>query len=396
MLCSRGGAVVQEGWLLVQEPSKEKITSDDVLVTDEVHLRAYIDAALGGILAVNGDGRIVFMNGHTEQMFGYPRHEILGQSLMTLVPQRFRQHYMGALHDYSGAPTVRLLGMDMDLMARRKDGEEFPVEIGVSFVQGAHGTIALGLITDITERKRDRDELKRVNTALAQSNSDLEHYAHLVSHDLQEPLRVITSYLALLDRRYHTQLNAEAGHFLDFAVDGAERMKRQIEDLLNLSRMGTNALTLRFVRSETIVQRAMNNLEAAIAESSAEVSWDPMPEIFADSDMLTQVLQNLIANAIKFNKEPIPRVHVSAVVEGSNWLFSVRDNGIGIDPQQADRVFEVFERLHSATEFAGTGVGLTIARKIVERHKGKIWFASKPSEGTTFFFSIPQEAAMTA
>lgn len=384
MLCSGGN---------ITEPAE---TADDVLVTDEIRLRSYLEAALGGILAVNAAGSIVFMNGHTEQMFGYPRSEIIGQNLMALAPERVHNEYMKALRTYFEAPSVRMLGMEMNLVARRKNGEEFPVEIGVSFVAGQEGPIALGFITDVTERKRNRDELIRLNGELARSNGELEHFAHLVSHDLQEPLRVITGYLNLLNRRYHNSLSAEAGEFLDVVVDGASRMKKQIQDLLNLSRVGTIAPEFRPVESRQILERAVDNLAEAIRERSASVTWDAMPEIVADPDMLTQVFQNLIANGIKFNDSAVPLVHISAALEDAEWVFRVRDNGIGIEPQQSSRVFQIFERLHPASEFPGTGVGLTITQKIVTRNKGRIWLESKPGEGSTFFFTIAAEAAMAA
>jgi light-regulated signal transduction histidine kinase (bacteriophytochrome) len=303
---------------------------------------------------------------------------------------------MAALHTYFEAPSVRMLGMDMGLIARRKNGQEFPVEVGVSFVEGQEGPIALGFITDVTERKLNQDELVRLNAELARSNGELEQFAHLVSHDLQEPLRVITGYLSLLDRRYHNTLSPEAGEFLDVVVDGAARMKRQIQDLLRLSRVGTIAPEFRPVQGEKIVQRAVDNLEEAIRERSAQVTWDAMPKIVADSDMLVQVFQNLIANGIKFNRSAVPAVHIAAAMRDSDWVFSVHDNGIGIEQKQSARVFQVFERLHPASEFPGSGVGLTIAQKIVARHKGRIWVESTPGGGTTFFFSIPAEAAKAA
>ena len=173
-------------------------------------------------------------------------------------------------------------------------------------------------------------------------------------------------------------------------------MKKQIQDLLNLSRVGTMAPAFRTVSSEEILRRAVENLGETIRERSAEVTWEVMPEIAGDSDMLTQVFQNLVANGIKFNKSAAPVVHISAALQDSEWVFSVRDNGIGIEEQQSSRVFEVFERLHPANEFPGTGVGLAITHKIVDRHKGRIWFESKPGEGTIFFFSIPAEAVKSA
>jgi PAS domain S-box-containing protein len=363
---------------------------DSALVKDEIRLRSYMEAALGGILAVNSEGCVVFMNGHTEQMFGYLRAEIIGKSLTMLIPERFHEHYASAFSAYFEAPNVRLLGTEMDLVARRKNGEEFPVEIGLSFVDGHEGTIALGFITDITERKQIRDQLSRMNAELLRSNTELEHFAQLASHDLQEPLRVITSYLDLLDRRYRGKLNAEAGEFLDVVASGASRMKDQIQNLLNFSRLGTVAISLESVPSEQIVQAALKDLEVMIRERSAEVTWDSLPEIVADAGLLAHVLQNLIANGIKFKKDGTPRVHISAIQQRSEWVFSVRDNGIGIEAQHRERIFQMFEHLHSSSEYPGYGVGLALAQKIVARHKGRIWLESTPGVGTTFYFSIPR------
>jgi PAS domain S-box-containing protein len=366
------------------------LNKDNTLVRDEINLRSYMEAALGGILAVNSGGSIVFMNGHTEQMFGYERSEIVGGSLTILIPERFHEKYAAAFRAYFEAPSVRLLDMNMDLVALRKSGEEFPVEIGLSFVQGEEGTIALGFITDVTERMHTRDELSRVNAELVRSNKELENFAQLASHDLQEPLRVITSYLALLNRRYRKELNPEAGEFLDVVTGGASRMKHQIENLLNFSRIGTTASAFQHVQAGSILRRAVDNLEVTIKEQSAEITWDPLPEIFADSSLLVQVFQNLIANGIKFQKDGIPKVHISATGQNSEWVFAVRDNGIGIEARHCERIFQMFEHLHSSSEYQGYGMGLAISQKIVARHKGRIWLESKLGEGSTFFFTIPQ------
>jgi PAS domain S-box-containing protein len=370
----------------------ERGNPDDALVEDEISLRSYMEAALGGILAINSGSRIVFMNGHTEQMFGYSRSELLGKSLTVLIPERFRERYASALSDYFAAPNVQLLGMEMDLIALRKNGEEFPVEIGLSFVEGQEGPIALGFVTDVTARKRDRDELARMNAELLRSNTQLEHFAQAVSEDLQEPLRVITGYLELIDRRYSGTMNAENKEFLDVVADGAARMKEHIGNLLNFSRVAAIASALQLVESEWIVQTAVDELKAKIGEKSAEVTWGPLPEIVAHASLLVQVFQNLISNGIKFNQDPTPRLRISAVRHDSEWVFSVRDNGIGIEARHFSRIFQMFERLHSADAYPGYGVGLAVSRKIVERHKGRMWFESKAGEGSTFYFSIPHPA----
>jgi PAS domain S-box-containing protein len=363
---------------------------DDALVKDEIHLRSYIEASLGGILAINSDGLIVFMNGHTEQMFGFSRAELVGQNLSILIPERFRENYGSAFRPYFAAPNVQLLGMEMGLVALRKNGEEFPVEVGLSFVEGHEGPIALGFVTDITDRRRIRNDLSRMNAELLRSNTELEHFAQVVSQDLQEPLRVITGYLDLIDRRFRGTLNVEVEEFLDVVANGASRMRERIDNLLNFSRIAAIVPSFQVVKSELILQSAMDELKERIVERSAEITWDPLPEIVAHASLLTQVFRNLISNGIKFNRDSIPRVHISAGDHGSEWVFSVRDNGIGIEARHFERIFQMFERLNSSDEYPGYGVGLAVSRKIVERHKGRIWFESKSGEGSTFSFSIPR------
>jgi PAS domain S-box-containing protein len=384
---------VERELVLPQEAAKILLNQDDDLVAGEVHLRSYMEAALRAILAISQDGRIVFMNGHTEEIFGYTRAELFGQDSAMLLPQRFHAAYAAALHAYFAAPSVRVLGKNIDLAGRRKNGEEFPIEVGLSYVQAQEGVIAIGFVSDITDRKRVRDELAQANIDLHRSNTELEQFAYVASHDLQEPLRVVSQYLELLKRRYQGQLDTEAHEFIDFAVSGASRMKDLIKGLLSFSHVGTQDADIQNVLAETLVQRAVENLKAAIEERSAIVTWDhPLPEVAADPGLLVQVLQNLIANGIKFQKSGTPRVHISAAELGAEWVLSVRDNGIGIEPQHAGRVFGIFERLNPSDQYPGTGIGLAISKKIVERHGGRIWFNSQPGEGTTFSFSIPRTA----
>jgi light-regulated signal transduction histidine kinase (bacteriophytochrome) len=256
--------------------------------------------------------------------------------------------------------------------------------------------VALALIIDITERKRIADELARVNEELRHSNAQLEQFAYVASHDLQEPLRMVSSYLELLERRYRDRLDAEANEFIHYAVDGAKRMKSLIQDLLSFSRAGTQTLQLRASSGRAILENALVNLKVAIEQTRSEITSDPLPEIAADPSLLGAVFQNLIGNAMKFQKDRQPHVHICAQHSGTDWIFSVRDNGIGIEPRHADRVFRIFERLHGPEQYAGTGVGLAISQRIVERHGGKIWLESKLGVGTTFFFSIPDRAGPKA
>ncbi|QLE48480.1 GAF domain-containing protein [Nostoc sp. C057] len=241
---------------------------------------------------------------------------------------------------------------------------------------------------------------------LVRSNAELEQFAYVASHDLQEPLRMVTSYLQLLERRYKNQLDANADQFITYAVDGARRMQTLINDLLNYSRVSTRGQPFKLVDCDVILQRAIANLQIAIADSQAIVTYDSLPEVMADTTQLTQVFQNLIGNAIKFCQNQQPQIHIGVAKPNPNsdeeslnsipladeWLFSIRDNGIGLESQYAERIFIIFQRLHGRDKYPGTGIGLAICKKIIERHGGRIWVESKPGQGSTFYFTIPDRA----
>jgi PAS domain S-box-containing protein len=373
-----------------EEKLRRRAESDRL--ASEAKLRSYFESASEAIIAVSAGGHIVLVNRRTEEMFGYARDELLGQKLEILLPDRYRTAYADHRADYFAEPHVRAMGAGMDLAGRRRDGTEFPVEIGLSFVEDEAGLLAFGLVTDITERKRATDQLARINAELRRSNAELEQFAYVASHDLQEPLRMITSYLHLLERRYSAQLDADAQEFVHFAVDGANRMKVLIRDLLTISRAGTQTVRCIDVPGDAILQGVLIDMKATIEEHGAVITSDPLPTILVDPGLMARVFQNLIGNAIKFHKENQPRVHVSAQLKGTGYVFSVRDNGIGIDPKHADRIFQIFQRLHGAEAYPGTGIGLAISKKIIERHGGSIWLESAPGKGSTFYFSIPSKA----
>ncbi|MBD2465084.1 GAF domain-containing protein [Oscillatoria sp. FACHB-1407] len=230
----------------------------------------------------------------------------------------------------------------------------------------------------------------RQHQELARSNAELQQFAYIASHDLQEPLRMISSYLQLLERRYKNHLDADANDFIAYAVDGANRMKTLIDDLLAYSRVGTRGKPFERVDCTTLMKEAIANLQIAIKEKQAVITWNDLPEVMADPTQLTQLFQNLIGNAIKFHNCACPSVHITAQRQAEQWLFSVKDNGIGIDPQYAERIFVIFQRLHNRSEYAGNGIGLSICKKIVERHEGQIWVESVPGNGSNFCFTIPE------
>jgi PAS domain S-box-containing protein len=364
------------------------------LIATQDKMHAFFEGASQGILGVSSDGRILMVNRRTEELFGYSRAELLGQELEQLLPDRFRSSHVGQRNGYFAEPRIRTIGAGMNLAGRRKNGSEFPLEIGLSHVNTPEGPLAFGMVSDISERKKAADDLERANEELRRSNTEMEQFAHIASHDLQEPLRMVIGYLQLIERRYGERLDASGKEFIDFAVDGAKRMKVLIRDLLEFSRAGTDAASFREIDTPAILDYALHNLKTAIDESATLITADPLPSIVGDPVLLTQVFQNLIANAIKFQKGAAPRVHVSAQRQGPEWIFSVRDNGIGIESRHLNRIFRIFERLHSIEEYTGSGIGLAITRKIVERHQGRIWVESQPGAGSTFFFSLPAETVI--
>jgi signal transduction histidine kinase len=279
---------------------------------------------------------------------------------------------------------------DIDYRVVMPDGTERAVHACGEVHRDGGALRMTGTAQDVTERKRAELALEQRSAALARSNADLEQFAYVASHDLQEPLRMVTSYLQLLARRYQGRLDRDADEFIGFAVDGAARMRALINDLLAYSRVGTRGEPVVPTAVEEVLAQARANLQLAIGECGATLTHDPLPTVPADPAELAQLLQNLIGNALKFRGAAPPRVHVSAKPNGREWLFAVADNGIGLDPQYRERIFTIFQRLHTRDRYPGTGVGLAICKKIVERHGGRIWVESKPDEGATFYFTMPR------
>ncbi len=252
-------------------------------------------------------------------------------------------------------------------------------------------TLWAGGFVDRQEAARfaGQEKLAKQSDQLARSNAELEQFAYVASHDLQEPLRMIASYLELIERRYKGRLDQDADEFIGYAVDGAKRLQTMIHDLLDYSRVSTRAAPLESVNSEAILEEAIQDLGVSIRESQTRITHGPMPMVLADRAQMGQVFRNLISNALKFKSEAAPQVHVSAVRDASEWRFTVRDNGIGMEAHHSERVFRMFQRLHTREEYPGTGIGLAVCKKIVERHGGRIWVESAPDEGSKFYFTLP-------
>jgi PAS domain S-box-containing protein len=358
----------------------------------EGRYRGLLEAAPDAMVVVNQKGDIVLLNLQAEKQFGYRRDELLGQKVTNIIPDGFAERLLADALRSAEDALAQQIGTGIELTARRKDGTEFPIELMLSPLDSAGGILVTAAIRDITVRKNAEKDLARKVEELSRSNEELGQFAYIASHDLQEPLRMVASYTQLLSRRYTGKLDADADEFIAFAVDGANRMQRLIQDLLTYSRVGTRVNNLRDTSSEEALQRALHNLQGAIADSGAIVTHDLLPMVMADETQLIQLFQNLVGNAIKYQKPGVPKIHISATESGPNWLFSVQDNGLGIEPKYFERIFGMFQRLHKRDEFDGTGIGLAICKKIVERHGGTISVESEPGQGSRFRFDLAARA----
>ena len=363
--------------------------ADEHLAAMEGRYRGLLEAAPDAMVVVNQGGEIVLLNVQAEKQFEYSRDELIGQKVKNIIPEGFAERLLADGLRSAEEALGQQIGTGIELNGRRKNGSEFPIELMLSPLESAEGTLVTAAVRDITTRKRAESQLLQKVLELNRSNLELQQFANIASHDLQEPLRMVAGYTQLLSRRYKGKLDADADEFIAFAVDGASRMQRLIHNLLAYSRVETKGKELLETSSEEALQRALLNLRGAVEDSGAMVSHDPLPMVMADEMQLTQLFQNLVGNAIKYQKSGTPKVHVSATMNGENkWNFSVTDNGLGIDPQYFDRIFGMFQRLHKREEFAGTGIGLAICKKIVERHDGKISVESEPGQGSTFSFTL--------
>jgi len=355
----------------------------------EEKYRGLLEAAPDAMVVVNQIGEIVLLNLQAEKQFGYSRDELVGQKVTNIIPEGFAERLVADALRSTEDALAQQIGTGIELNALRKDGSGFPIELMLSPLKNADGILITAAIRNITVRKKAEAHLVEKVGELNRSNIELEQFAYIASHDLQEPLRMVASYTQLLARRYKGKLDSDADEFITFAVDGANRMQRLIQDLLAYSRVGTKGKELLETSSEAALQQALINLAASVQASGAVVTNGPLPFVCADEMQLTQLFQNLIGNAIKYQNPGIPRIHLSAVSCGwQKWKFSVKDNGLGIEPQYFERIFGMFQRLHKREEFEGTGIGLAICKKIVERHGGVISVESQPGDGSTFHFVL--------
>lgn len=417
----------------LREENAARIRAQEVLEKQAAELQEkaqLLDLAQDAIVVRELDGTISFWNQGAAERYGWSKEEALGK----ITHELFKTQHAQPLEDImttlqrtgywegelghtckdgrrivvasrqvlkpvsrSEAPGILEINNDIterkraeEALRRAHDDLELRVQERTSELKQSNDLLKL----EIQERKRTEEALARRSEELARSNAELEQFAYVASHDLQEPLRMVSSFAQLLALRYEDVFDAKAKEYIRYAVDGAKRMQMLIQDLLAYSRVGTQTKAFVPVEFDAIVRSAINNLREAIAESGAQVTYNSMPTLLADDTQMLQLFQNLIANAVKFRGEQSPRIHIGAEPEDGQWRFSFRDNGIGIDPRHSNRIFLIFQRLNSRREYVGTGIGLAICKKIVDRHGGKIWVESEPGKGTTFFFTLPDRGGV--
>jgi PAS domain S-box-containing protein len=355
----------------------------------EERLQLAVEAAPSGMMMVDQNGSITLVNAEVERLFGYTRAELREMSVDRLVPPHLRKRHASLRNTYFKAPAVRSMG-GRDLPMLRKDGTQFPAEVALNPIQTRSGACVLVSVTDVTSRRQSERALELRTQELERLNADLQDFAYVASHDLQEPLRAVAGYCQLLSTYYRGQLDERADEFIDFAVAGSKRMKRLIDDLLLFSRLGPRTM-LMAVDLNRAVSDALENLQTSISETGTRVEVSPLPTISGDLSRLVQLFQNLIGNAIKFRgKEPL-EVRIAATPQGTGHLITISDNGIGFEPEHAERIFKMFQRLHPQGRYEGTGIGLALCKRIVVQHGGRIWATSTPGGGSTFSFTLSTE-----
>lgn len=340
---------------------------------------------MGQGIAITENNKIIYANDALYKMYGYNKEELRKiSSFIDIVVPEDRERLRAQL-------TKRLSGNEMSDMGETaiicKDGHIINIEYSVKTIKIQDRIQTLSVIRDITTRKHAEEELKHKAEDLIRSNKELEQFAYVASHDLREPLRTVSSYVQLLESRYKNKLDNDADEFIKYAVDGVQRMDKLINDLLSYSRVRKTD-EIEWVDCSEIVKTVITNIGDIIHENKVQIVVDKLPTIRSNSLQMTQLFQNLIVNAIKFHGNKPPKITISAKEREKEWLFSIQDNGIGIDEKYAQKIFVVFQRLHTRNEYEGTGIGLAICKKIVEQHGGKIWFESKTNQGTTFYFTI--------
>lgn len=353
----------------------------------EERFRLVVESAPNAMILVNHEGVITLVNKQTEALFGYARNELVGKKLEILIPERFSGH---STHRdaFFQKPLTRAMGIGRDLFAKRKNGTEVQVEIGLNPIETPEGQLVLASIIDITERKMQEITMKK-QVELEIKNKELEQFAYVASHDLQEPLRTVSNYMQIFEEDYLEQLDDNAMKYIRSVKNATKRMSLLVKALLDFARLGRDK-RLVYVDCNKLISNVLSDLQTMIKTSNAVIIVDNLPCLNLYEIEIGQLFQNLITNAIKFQKKNnTPEVHISSTQIDEKWQFSVNDNGIGISPTHFGRIFEIFQRLHAGSEYEGNGIGLANCKKIIELHQGEIWVESTLGKGTSFNFTIP-------
>jgi PAS domain S-box-containing protein len=373
----------EEGAPISMAGTGQDVTGRRRAEEDNRRLAAIVAQSDDAILAKDTEGVITGWNKGAENLYGYTVEEAIGRSISMLIPRdRAGEEWAIIAAILEGRPIDRY-----ETFRLHKSGRRLAVWATISPIRDSSGRVI-----GASSIARDIGELKRTQRQLERSNAELEEFAYIASHDLQEPLRSITGFVQLLERRYSGQLDEDADRFIEFVVGGVDRMQTLIDDLLAYSRVGRGELRREPVDSRLAVERALALLDGAVREADAEIDVGELPTVDADARGLVQLFQNLVSNALKFTDGRPPRVEISAARRKNRWTFAVADNGIGIDVDHQERVFRMFQRLHAREQYGGSGIGLAICRRIVERLGGRIWCESRAEGGTVFQFTVPDEA----
>ena len=353
------------------------------LMKSEEKYRDLVENLPDAVFTVDQNGALIYLSPAVESLTGYSASEIMGRTFAEFLHPEDLAHsfetFQQTLAGQAMVDELRFFTKSGEMRWLRNSNKPIFAE---DHVVGVHG-----LFSDITERKRAEEELKKTLAALERSNTELQRFAYVASHDLQEPLRTISSYMQMLERRYKSKLDKDAVEFIDFAVSGANRLQNMISGLLEYSRVETKGEQFEIVNCESVITQVIGSLKQSIEESKVDITHDPLPEVYGDRGQLVRLFQNLISNSIRYHGKERPRVHISTEKKITEYVFAVKDNGIGVAPEYREQIFVIFQRLHGR-EVPGIGLGLAVAKRIVERHGGRIWVESEPGKGATFYFTI--------
>lgn len=356
--------------------------------------RLVVESAPNSMILVDSSGKIVLINKQTENLFGYKRDELIGKNIEILVPERLKKEHPAHRMGFHANPQTRPMGAGRDLFAIKKDGTEIPVEIGLNPIEKDNSTFVLASVIDITERKKNEEAIRLYTKQIEDKNNELEQFSYIASHDLREPLNSIRGLIYMMLDDQQNKPDDKTLSILKMISNSATRMSELITGLLEYARIGNNR-EFKKVDLNPVLTLVLNDLEDSIQESNATIKITKLPVLLTLEIEIRLLFQNLISNALKFRKPGVdPEIFISAEKDNSGWIFSVKDNGIGIPAEKKEEVFIIFQRLHNRSDYEGTGIGLAHCRKIVELHDGRIWVESEPGIGSTFYFFIPSKISV--